>query len=310
MIESPVTIVGDGCITVIKTEQNTNGGETIILHNKCPTNSSANVTIGITEDNNASMNISVEAGSNRSVYVTDRFVITAYQAVVVSAYYDPVRKELVFRANGTGTQEVLIYVDGMGKPYIIGFSPGTMGPWTYDPATQVVTATVTYGSPHDMTVSWYVPPSSPSTGGSSTSSSSSGGCTYNWTCTEWSECTSDATMTRNCTNMGTCPGTYGKPEETKACTYVPPAATCTEDWSCTEWGECVDSTQSRTCTDLNECGTMLSKPPVTQSCEAVQDTADDGLTGLITGGVAVWYAGLAVLLIALIGSSVYYFRKK
>jgi len=44
-----------------------------------------------------------------------------------------------------------------------------------------------------------------------------GGCTYNWTCTEWSECI-DGVQTRTCTNLGSCFDNKGKPIESQSCT--------------------------------------------------------------------------------------------
>jgi len=47
-----------------------------------------------------------------------------------------------------------------------------------------------------------------------------GGCTYEWNCTNWSECLPSGTRTRNCTNIGTCSGTYQPPETEQNCTYA------------------------------------------------------------------------------------------
>lgn len=43
---------------------------------------------------------------------------------------------------------------------------------------------------------------------------------YRWECTEWSECTPEGIQTRTCTNLGTGPGTFGKPEENRTCEYL------------------------------------------------------------------------------------------
>jgi hypothetical protein len=47
-----------------------------------------------------------------------------------------------------------------------------------------------------------------------------GGCTYNWTCTEWSECI-DGVQTRTCTNLGSCFDNKGKPIESQSCIVSP-----------------------------------------------------------------------------------------
>ena len=49
-----------------------------------------------------------------------------------------------------------------------------------------------------------------------------GGCTYKWNCATWSECLPSGEQTRTCTNLGTCPDTYKKPETQRDCTYVSP----------------------------------------------------------------------------------------
>jgi len=60
---------------------------------------------------------------------------------------------------------------------------------------------------------------------SSEEDSSSGGgrggsCAYNWDCTDWEPfvCPENSIRTRTCINQGTCIGTFGKPQETQACT--------------------------------------------------------------------------------------------
>lgn len=49
-----------------------------------------------------------------------------------------------------------------------------------------------------------------------------GGCTYNWSCTEWSECI-NGIQTRTCTNLGSCFDNKGKPIESQSCTAKPAA---------------------------------------------------------------------------------------
>jgi len=49
-----------------------------------------------------------------------------------------------------------------------------------------------------------------------------GGCRYEWNCTNWSECLSSGKQIRNCTNIGTCSGTYKSPEIKQNCTYTAP----------------------------------------------------------------------------------------
>ncbi len=47
------------------------------------------------------------------------------------------------------------------------------------------------------------------------------GCTENWDCTEWSECTPAGFQYRNCTDLNDCGTTKNKPPEVKECEYIP-----------------------------------------------------------------------------------------
>jgi hypothetical protein len=46
-----------------------------------------------------------------------------------------------------------------------------------------------------------------------------GGCSYNWTCTRWSECVKGI-QTRTCYNNGTCKDNKGKPVESQSCSVT------------------------------------------------------------------------------------------
>jgi len=61
-----------------------------------------------------------------------------------------------------------------------------------------------------------VTPPSPGGGNGGSVSEEEEECTYDWDCTDWSICI-NGTQTRECTNLGTCNGTEGKPEEQKSC---------------------------------------------------------------------------------------------
>jgi hypothetical protein len=63
----------------------------------------------------------------------------------------------------------------------------------------------------------------PTTDNGITGGATGGGvCTYNWSCTEWSECINGA-QTRTCTNLGSCFDNEGKPIELQSCTVKPTA---------------------------------------------------------------------------------------
>jgi hypothetical protein len=60
----------------------------------------------------------------------------------------------------------------------------------------------------------------PTAGGVIGGTTGEGGCTYEWNCTNWSECLPSGKQTRNCTNIGTCSDTYESPEIEQNCTYT------------------------------------------------------------------------------------------
>lgn len=63
---------------------------------------------------------------------------------------------------------------------------------------------------------------SPTTLTSDSGVTGGGGCIFKWNCTNWSECLSYGKQTRNCTNIGTCLGTYNSPKIEQNCTYITP----------------------------------------------------------------------------------------
>jgi hypothetical protein len=58
------------------------------------------------------------------------------------------------------------------------------------------------------------------TGGAISSTTDTGDCIYKWNCTNWSRCFFPGKQTRNCANIGTCPGTYNYPETEQKCIYT------------------------------------------------------------------------------------------
>ena len=44
---------------------------------------------------------------------------------------------------------------------------------------------------------------------------------YGWTCTEWTECSPEGLQTRTCKNLLAGIGAFGKPRESRDCTYLP-----------------------------------------------------------------------------------------
>ncbi len=56
--------------------------------------------------------------------------------------------------------------------------------------------------------------------GTTTGRVTGGSCTYEWNCTNWSECGPSGKQTRDCTNIGTCYDTYESPEKEQDCNYT------------------------------------------------------------------------------------------
>ena len=54
-------------------------------------------------------------------------------------------------------------------------------------------------------------------GGTSGETAGGGGCRYEWSCTNWSECLPYGNQTRICTNKGACPDNYGPPKMEQNC---------------------------------------------------------------------------------------------
>lgn len=220
-VSSDGSCVGGGCITLENMIQDSDGNEVLTFkNNNDASDHNATVTIA-TEDGGVAFTFDIPAGGERKVYVTNDFFISPEEADITSVTYDSGNKELKFTADGTGTQEVLIYINGYGVPTSVSFSPGTLTSWSYDSVTNVVTAVVTYGSPHQMIVSWYTAPLAVAGGGG-------GGCITTWTCTAWSDCI-DGTQTRTCNKaIPYCSPTNEKPAESQSCTVTAPTPTAGE----------------------------------------------------------------------------------
>lgn len=90
-------------------------------------------------------------------------------------------------------------------------------------------------------------------------------CTPSWSCSAWTNCASDGTQARTCTDSNNCGTLSGKPVESQSCT-----PTCTPGWSCTAWSVCDSSGQQiRACADSNNCGITEGQPTQVQSCTPI-----------------------------------------
>jgi DNA-binding beta-propeller fold protein YncE len=87
------------------------------------------------------------------------------------------------------------------------------------------------------------------------------GCTPNWSCSDWSQCTNNK-QTRTCNSSNQCIVSSDKPVESRDCN-----STCTPSWQCSNWGSCINGGQTRTCTDANNCAINNDKPAENQPCK-------------------------------------------
>jgi len=82
-----------------------------------------------------------------------------------------------------------------------------------------------------------------------------GGCSPSWTCTAFGSCQPSGIQARNCTDSNNCGTSFGKPNETQACAYTPPAG-----------GECTPGSRMCSDKDLMECSSE-GKFVTIQTCE-------------------------------------------
>ena len=95
-------------------------------------------------------------------------------------------------------------------------------------------------------------------------------CT-SWTYSDWSNCSSSGSQTRNVVSSSPSSCTGGSPVINQSCTYTPPVPSCTAaDWSCGSWGACSQNgSQTRTCDKISNCQGGVSSTTTSQSCTYV-----------------------------------------
>lgn len=104
-------------------------------------------------------------------------------------------------------------------------------------------------------------------------------CLYNWTCTEWSECSPENSQTRTCANAGTCPDDYFRPDEVQTCIYVPE--------NVTQEATCSDGLQNQEETGI-DCGGPCDPCPA----------PGEGITGFIVANPAS--VGLIIIILIIV----------
>ncbi|MBN2102324.1 MAG: hypothetical protein JW716_05640 [Candidatus Aenigmarchaeota archaeon] len=153
-------------------------------------------------------------------------------------------------------------------------------------------------------------------------------CTPDWICTDWSECMESETQTRTCEDTNKCGTDTNKPAETQTCTYVAPPKFEGPLVVCGD-GACEGDETCNTCEE--DCGTCPIPPTgaicgnsiceSTENCEKCESdcgkcqepelpaAGQDGLTGLVPGGVA-GLGGIIVLIVAIVGIGYFYSVRK
>lgn len=117
-------------------------------------------------------------------------------------------------------------------------------------------------------------------------------CEPSWSCSGWSECSSEGIQTRTCADENECGTSQGKPSEIQACTYTPEEGT--QERGCGN-GVCESEESCELCPeDCGEC-------PSTGEAEVTppSPTGGAGLLGMFTAG-QVTGGGLLVLLIIIL----------
>jgi parallel beta-helix repeat protein len=96
-----------------------------------------------------------------------------------------------------------------------------------------------------------------------------GGCTENWTCSDWTSCLNGQQI-RACQDLSNCGTNYTQPTLVQNCTSLEPEILpCTEqDWQCDDWQDCINNQQVRDCQKLKDCNiTSGINKELTKSCQ-------------------------------------------
>jgi hypothetical protein len=156
IIDNVLSVTSDGLCSLTGAISNEQGGEVLTFQNS--DTGDCNVTAVIqTGEGQATFNFGIETGGEKKIYTVNNFVVLTEEALVTSASWDATNQLFSFTADGNGTQTIKIYVNGYGVPQSVSFTPGVLTSWSYDNPTNILTAIVTYGSPHEFSVSFAIP---------------------------------------------------------------------------------------------------------------------------------------------------------
>jgi len=109
------------------------------------------------------LDVNIDGNSDLKAFPDKNILVVIQKAKITSFYWDGSRKELNITADGNGLQEVVVFVNGNGKPNTVKFDGTEISDWDYNAETQTVRFTVNLGSPHTIVLSWYTPPSTTTT---------------------------------------------------------------------------------------------------------------------------------------------------
>jgi hypothetical protein len=136
-----------------------------------------------------------------------------------------------------------------------------------------------------------------SSGGGSSGGGGGGGGSYgNWSCSEWSACSSAGKQTRTCTNSKSQYMTAGKPAESQGCTYTAPVAPKVIE-------EIKESASEQTPAAQTTAEDLLTSAAPTKST-----TGFSAVTGMLISNISkpsIWITIIAVLALAGIGLAGY-----
>ncbi len=174
-----------------------------------------------------------------------------------------------------------------------------------------VWANVTHLSTYGLFGIEETPPSPP--GGGFPTGGGGPACTPDWTCIEWSECSSEGLQTRTCTDANNCGTTANKPAETEICTPAGPLV-CTAGLRVCAGDELMECYEGNNWTKVETCeygcsGNECNSAPATGTEDNITGPSGGTPTGLVLGvepGLLAWVIGVIIIL----ACGIYWFRRR
>ena len=230
------------------------------------------------------LDVNIDGNSDLKAFPDKNIIVIIQKAKITSFYWDSSRKELNITADGNGLQEVVVFVNGNGKPNTVKFDGTEISDWDYNAETQTVRFTVNLGSPHTILLSWYTPPSTPTPTPTPRPPSGGGGGRPATTPTPTSEKEAEKT-----------------PEETASPTPAPEETTPEETPVETET-PVVTPEETVEETPVPEESPVQEETPITEETPVASPTAPTGFFGLGAAGDVI---GGVLIVIIIIGGAFY-----